>query len=431
MKQRLIIFLKFPEEGKVKTRLGRSIGDAGAARIYRRLAEETVERMRPTAGKSIEVAVAYDPSGSEVKIKRWIRGPFKYLPQGEGDLGQRMSQAALGAFREGVEKVVLIGSDCPELDLGAVDQAFEALSRKDVVLGPSEDGGYYLAGLRHSAALALFENIPWSTPEVLGKTIKRLDQARLSYELLSVKGDVDTLEDWHRLSRKISVIVPAFNEEKSIGVALLDLTQNHGLHEIIVADGGSTDQTAEIASKTAKVISSKKGRAAQMNAGAAAATGDVFLFLHADTRLPTGALITIHEALSQKSSGRFRMSFGHPHPLLRFYAYQTRFHFFSYGDQAFFVTREVFRRLGGFREDAPFEDIDFYKRLLRIERPVILRDAVVTSPRRFLKNGIVKQKLINISLASMVYLGLKSAWIQYFQKLWYKDIREPDGLQSA
>lgn len=431
MVQKLVIFLKFPEAGKVKTRLARSIGDAEAARIYRRLAEETVERMRPAADKSLEIVIVYDPPDREAETKRWIRGPFKYIPQGEGDLGQRMSQAALRAFREGAERVVLIGSDCPGLDLTTVDQAFGVLSRKDVVLGPSEDGGYYLAGLRHPSVLSIFENIPWSTPAVLEKTIEQLVQARLSYELLSVKTDVDTLEDLRHIPHKISVIIPAFNEENSTKTALLDLTQNHDPHEIIVADGGSSDQTAEVSSKAAKVISSKKGRAAQMNAGAAAATGDIFLFLHADTRLPTGALTTLNEALRQKNSGRFRMSFGHPHPLLRFYAYQTRFHFFSYGDQAFFVTREVFQRLGGFREDVPFEDIDFYRRLLRIERPAILKEAVITSPRRFLQNGIVKQKFINISLASMVYLGFKNSWIQYFQKRWYRDIREPDGLQNV
>jgi rSAM/selenodomain-associated transferase 2 len=225
--------------------------------------------------------------------------------------------------------------------------------------------------------------------------------------------------------QSVSVIIPVLNEEENIGPLLQELNTHHKPHEIIVADGGSSDQTCEIASGYAKVIHSVRGRAHQMNSGADAATGEIFLFLHADTQLPHEAMEKIRAALADtgKNSGRFRMSFGHPHFLFRFYHYYTRFHFFSYGDQAFFVTRQMFEKTGGFRTEACFEDIDFYRRLMKFEKPVILKDAVITSPRRFIKKGLIRQQLINILLVSMYYLGLGKQPIEFFKKKWYKEIR--------
>lgn len=232
---------------------------------------------------------------------------------------------------------------------------------------------------------------------------------------------------------RISVIIPTLDEGENIESTLINLTHQHHPHEIIVADGGSSDKTVEIASRYAKVAICGRGRALQMNEGAKSATGDVFLFLHADTQLPNNALVKIEEGvqLGKKQAGRFRLSFGHRHPLLKFYEYQTRFHCFSYGDQGFFVKRELFQNMGGFSVDAAFEDIDFYRRLLKHEKPVIIKDPVITSPRRFLQNGIVKQKFINICLAMMYYLGFHRSTIKHFQNAWYKDIRDHAELKSA
>ncbi len=175
---------------------------------------------------------------------------------------------------------------------------------------------------------------------------------------------------------------------------------------MIVVDGGSKDKTVLIAAEWAHVISSKKGRARQMNAGALQSTGDVFLFLHADTKLPQAGLTKIKEAIrAGHAAGRFRMRFEDPHWLLRLYEIPTRFHPFSYGDQGFFVCREIFERLGGFRENAPFEDIDFYQRLCRLTRPVILHDSVTTSARRFRQSGFIRQKFVNLFLVGLYYLG--------------------------
>ncbi len=431
MDQRLIIFLKYPEEGKVKMRLASSIGAHEATCVYKKLAEDTVSQVRPLAGRFADIVIAYDPPERRAEIEQWIPGPFKYVPQEGSNLGERLKKVVNAAFLEGAHRVVLIGSDCAELDVPTVSRAFLALSKKDLAVGPAKDGGYYLIGLKRDADSRIFNGIPWSTPEVLRMTLKRAREAGLSYELLPEKRDIDTLEDLAHLAgsehdpvcsgQTVSVILPALNEEKGLEAALLNLIKNHHPDEIIVADGGSTDRTLAIASRYAKVVRSKKGRASQMNAGAQVAKGNLFLFLHADTTLPAGALKNIRETLlrEESRSGRFRMIFGHPHPLLRFFQFYTRFHFFSYGDQGFFVTKELFHKMGGFDENAPFEDIDFYRRLRKLDRPVILSSPVITSPRRFLKNGIIRQKLINIILVSMHYLGLKPAQIAHFYKKWY------------
>lgn len=205
---------------------------------------------------------------------------------------------------------------------------------------------------------------------------------------------------------KISVIIPTYNEESGIQATLKNLCSYHCPDEVIVVDGGSTDQTVLITSQWAKVIQSRKGRAHQMNQGAKLASGDIFLFLHADTKLPEKALVLIKEEIHKGArAGRFRMKFDNRSWLLRFYETYTRFHFFSYGDQGFFVTRALFEKLGGFDESVSFEDIDFYKRLRKLTQPAIIRDPVTTSARRFLQMGCLRQKLINLFLVALYYSG--------------------------
>ncbi|MBI4430979.1 MAG: TIGR04283 family arsenosugar biosynthesis glycosyltransferase, partial [Candidatus Omnitrophica bacterium] len=214
---------------------------------------------------------------------------------------------------------------------------------------------------------------------------------------------------------------PAYNEEKTIHSTLEDLFTKQAPEEVIVVDGGSIDQTAAIARKWTTVLESRKGRALQMNVGARHATGDIFLFLHADTRLPEHGLEKIMREINNGSeAGRFRMCFDDRSWLLKMYESYTRFHFFSYGDQGFFVKRNVFETLAGFDESAPFEDIDFYKRLQQITNPVILRDSVITSARRFCGVGCLKQKIINIVLVSLYYAGINVFSLK--EKL-YQEIR--------
>lgn len=226
------------------------------------------------------------------------------------------------------------------------------------------------------------------------------------------------------MKHEISVIVPTYNEELCIA-EFLSALQQHFFSEVIIVDGGSKDRTCEIAKKYTDTvyISQKKGRAAQMNLGAARAKHDILLFLHADTYLPHNAKSEIQSGIQQKKCGRFRDSFTSTNYILRFYAFFTRFQYFSYGDQAFFVHREYFDRLQGFDEQQPFEDIDFYKRLRKIAKPYISPRSVATSPRRFCKVGIVKQAMIDLLFIIMIECRFSAITIHKIKSHLYRDIR--------
>ena len=220
---------------------------------------------------------------------------------------------------------------------------------------------------------------------------------------------------------KISVIIPTYNEESSIGSTLDNLIQNHSPDEVIVVDGGSIDRTVEIARDKVRVIRTAKGRARQLNEGARVAAGNILLFLHADTLLPRDGISLIKQTVQNGAqAGRFRLQFDQPEFWLKIFASYTRFHFFSYGDQGFFVTKSLFQQLKGFREDVPFEDIDFYKRLSKQIKPVILKDTVITSARRFTASGSLRQKFINIYLVGLYYLGFD---VFKLRKKLYPDLR--------
>jgi rSAM/selenodomain-associated transferase 2 len=192
----------------------------------------------------------------------------------------------------------------------------------------------------------------------------------------------------------ISVVVLALNEEARLPACLRALA-NQSAHELIVADGGSGDATAAIASAAgARVVVSERGRAAQANRGAAAAAGDVFLFLHADTRLGPGALEAVAQALAADPrvvGGSFTLRFDDHRPALRLFgAIGDLAHRLSsslYGDRGIFVRRDAFEALGGFGPLPFMEDYDFGRRLRRRGRIRILRRPVTTSAREFERQG--------------------------------------------
>jgi len=210
---------------------------------------------------------------------------------------------------------------------------------------------------------------------------------------------------------KISVIIPALNEAPGILSCLDSVKSQQGEFELIVADGGSTDGTVEVVQPHARVIHSEQGRAIQMNSGARQATGDVFLFLHADSCLPPGGLPLLERVLAdpQIVGGTFMLRFNSPRLLLRIIAFFTRFKFryFHYGDQGIFVRKPVFEHLKGFPEISFMEDIDFLRRLHTAGRVTLLKQPITTSPRRFLERGILRQQLINMILVIFYLLGAR------------------------
>jgi len=196
----------------------------------------------------------------------------------------------------------------------------------------------------------------------------------------------------------LSIIIPVLNEAANIVAALqaLGILRARGA-EVIVVDGGSVDNTAMLARPIADfVITSARGRATQMNAGAALARGDVLMFLHADTRLPADADRLARDGLAQskRAWGRFDVAIEGSHPLLPVVAnamnFRSRLTGITTGDQAMFVTREAFDRVGGFPEIALMEDITLARNLKRVSRPLSLRARVTTSGRRWERRGVVR-----------------------------------------
>src|SRR5262245_19300441 len=212
---------------------------------------------------------------------------------------------------------------------------------------------------------------------------------------------------------KLSIIVPVLNEGEGIAPTLDALADMRALGtEVIVVDGGSRDATIQRARlRTDRVISAPRGRALQMNAGAAKATGDVLLFLHADTRLPRDADHVVLTGLerSGRAWGRFDVMVEGRSPLLLLVGWlmnlRSRLTGIATGDQAIFVRRDAFQAVGGFPEIPLMEDIALCKRLKRVSRPLCLSERVVTSGRRWEKNGVLNTIVLMWRLRLAYFFG--------------------------
>ncbi len=190
----LLYFVKYPEPGKVKTRLAKTLGDREAARIYRELAEENFHILHSLCSQNIEIAIVFDPSEKEQEIKQWFPDADHYLAQQGRALGERLIHAFAFVFQKEYERVITIGSDILGLTAEIILQGFSALENHEVVLGPALDGGYYLIGLNHDHP-ELFEDIPWSTDAVLDTTIAAVKKTGLAHYLLCALGDLDEIKE--------------------------------------------------------------------------------------------------------------------------------------------------------------------------------------------------------------------------------------------
>ena len=189
----LLFFIKNPEKGKVKTRLASVIGDEMAVRLYRRFLFEMLSTLN--RGTFLFYLCFY-PGDSLNDLKDWLGDHYLYAPQRGENLGERMKNGFTEAFSMNFKRVVLIGSDIPDLPLEFIEEAFTALRNHDTVIGPAVDGGYYLIGFRCDAfSPKVFEGIPWSTKTVFENTMKVLEKERLTVHTLQLLRDIDTIED--------------------------------------------------------------------------------------------------------------------------------------------------------------------------------------------------------------------------------------------
>jgi uncharacterized protein len=198
----LILFAKAPHPGQVKTRLVPPLTFKEAAELYTTWACQTyvtAQKLRP----EVQLSIAYQAHPS-FPTPSWIDSAAPYFFQSPGGLGERLVQAFSLAFQRGSQAVVVIGTDSPGLPVNFLKQAFMALEEHDLTLGPADDGGYYLIGLRSGICPELFDNINWSTPSVLSETLAKAKVLGLSFKLLPPYFDIDNGEDLAQFYRHLN-----------------------------------------------------------------------------------------------------------------------------------------------------------------------------------------------------------------------------------
>ncbi len=194
MNSALIVFLKYPQPGKVKTRLAEETSDISAAEFYKRCTENILNEINLVGSTKI-VPILFSSDKSDVnKIIEWTNYKFKVYQQEGDSLGERMYNAFKLVFSEGFSNAIIVGTDVPDLSAVEIKYAFDQLRSTDFVIGPSPDGGYYLLGMNIFDP-DLFDNIEWSTPSVFKSTIKIIDRKKSSYYLLPMLIDIDYKND--------------------------------------------------------------------------------------------------------------------------------------------------------------------------------------------------------------------------------------------
>ncbi|MBD2162690.1 TIGR04283 family arsenosugar biosynthesis glycosyltransferase [Limnothrix sp. FACHB-1083] len=460
----IALFVKAPELGQVKSRLAKTIGADFATEFYRSMGRDWFDRLTAFADRQqADICVFYAPDLGRSTVRDWLGCDDRQLvAQGDGDLGDRMARAFTTCFEQGSDRVLLVGSDSPDLPDEILTQAAEALVETGAVICPTEDGGYCLVGFRRDRLLpTIFQNMVWSTETVFAETIARFQSANQPVAILPHWYDIDHATDLDRfwqlnqqnldLKRSIatlekirqpialSVIMPVLNEGERIQKTLDHLAEIAGQipYEVIVVDGDRAGSTLQYlpSDRPVRGITAARGRGLQMNAGAAIARGEILLFLHADTQLPATAFQAIIQlfdpapnpgskglkplvpndgARDQLVGGAFDLAIASSRWILRTIAriasVRSRLTRLPYGDQAIFIRRSAFGALGGYPEIPIMEDVALMRSIRRRGwRIRILPDRVLTSARRWEREGVWRCTLRNWTILLAYFAGV-SPW---------------------
>jgi rSAM/selenodomain-associated transferase 1 len=200
----LILFTRYPHPGTTKTRLIPRLGAEGAARLQRQMTEYIIHQARHLLQKQAITLTVYFTDSSLSQMQDWLGSDLQYAPQQGEDLGQRLHHACADCFHQGAASVIVIGSDCPSLTTTALAYAFQQLNDHDAVIGPARDGGYYLLGLQRFYP-ALFQGIPWSSPQVFSQTLAIAQTLHLNLAILPPLPDIDRPEDLQYIPPQILV----------------------------------------------------------------------------------------------------------------------------------------------------------------------------------------------------------------------------------
>lgn len=416
MNKAIIVFTRVPVAGQTKTRMMPYLSAEECAKLHTCFLKD----IRDTcAGADADIFVCYTPEKLEKRLYGIFGRDVPCFPQeGEG-LGERMHHAIEHVLAKEYDACILIGTDVPEIRPEHLRLAFRVLEDQDVVFGPTTDGGYYLIGMKGSSRVP-FENQIYGSGNVLENTIAGLETHGMRAGIAATLHDMDTREDLagyrERMRKKkelqnthtgrflmktsrISVIVPIYNEEKTIVQMQEQLLPYLNKCEIIFVDGGSTDGTLEKLSPEFRLIHSEKGRAKQMNLGARESHGDILFFLHCDSELPKNFLSEISHVMKDHRAGCFGIAYHKKHFFLwtcRVISnHRIKDRKVMFGDQGIFVTRELFFEMGAFPEIPVMEDYQFSLTLKENHVKLgIAKHRIYTSDRRFPKGTIPKLKVM-------------------------------------
>jgi len=198
VKDCVIVFVRHPEPGRVKTRLAGALTPEGAARFYKALVEEKLAEL--AAGCAAEVLVCCTPASAVGDVEAWLGPGFRYAVQRGADLGERMANAIAESFAMGFARCVLVGSDIPGLTPSIVEEGLSVLTESTASIGPAADGGYYLIGFHRDGLIpAVFDDMRWSTPSICRETVRLLDECGVTVHRLATLQDIDTVDDLERL----------------------------------------------------------------------------------------------------------------------------------------------------------------------------------------------------------------------------------------
>src|SRR3990167_5773931 len=201
----LIIFVKYPQAGFVKTRLAKEIGKKNASELYRLFVETLLARIKD---ENFTRVIFYSPISKRNEVKRWLGNDLALSPQKGRGLGERLSDAFRLAFKNGAKRVVVIGTDSPALNKKLILDAFKKLKETQCVLGPAFDGGYYLVG-SNSFYEEVFQHIDWSSDNVFKQTLRAIKKLRIIFSLLDKELDIDNKDDLRNFCRRLPEIYKA------------------------------------------------------------------------------------------------------------------------------------------------------------------------------------------------------------------------------
>jgi rSAM/selenodomain-associated transferase 1 len=420
----LLIFLRYPDAGKVKRRLSEEIGSERAAEVYEKLIRRTLGVASDFKRRTPEVRIAlfHTPQDPGEKLKNKFRGPWEFCAQEGEHLGVRMANALEAAFATGADKAVLIGTDLSDIEAVDIEGAFRNIGEKAAVLGPAADGGFYLIGSDRPIAAPFHFNV-WGTGDVFARTARELESAGFRIHLTAERRDVDCKRDLDLLDRdflfdsSISIIIPTLADAQELSPLLLYLESSLWPgDEIVVVQGGAFEKAAlrRISSSLA-VVSTRKGRGIQQNAGAILSKGTILFFLHDDTVPPPEFPYLIRRACRDYPAalGCFKLRFLPSNRALGLIAswanLRTALFKLPYGDQGLFCRKEIFERAGGFGRSYLMEDVDLVGKFRKMGQGggavSILPVPVYSSPNRYLRKGVLKASLLNHSTFLLAALG--------------------------